>query len=161
MTNSFRYEAEQYLIEHRQFFDEAQIKNVMSLIVNSNKTMKEIKSLKFKSPTTATILSVCLGWLGVDRFYNENYILGFIKLFTGGIGFIGWFADICIIGKSVRNKNFDRLYAFLTGEEINKTAINADTIKNIIANEEVRKAAKDLVKSHKGLVDTMDTDNNF
>lgn len=161
MTNTFRYEVEEYLSEHRQFFDEAQIKNVMSLVINSNKTMKEIKSLKLKSPTKATILSVCLGWMGADRFYSGDYILGFIKLLTAGIWFIGWFVDICVIGKRVKNKNFAQLYAFVTGEEVNKPAINVDAVKNIITNEEVRNAAKDLVKAHKDLTDTMDTDNNF
>lgn len=42
----------------------------------------------------ALVLSITLGWLGVDRFYVGHYGLGILKLITfGGYG-IWWLIDI-------------------------------------------------------------------
>lgn len=50
-----------------------------------------------KSKTTAIILSVLLGNLGVDRFYLGYTGLGILKLLTiGGFG-IWWLIDLIMI----------------------------------------------------------------
>ncbi|HIS84471.1 MAG TPA: TM2 domain-containing protein [Candidatus Faecivicinus avistercoris] len=50
-----------------------------------------------KSKTTAIILSVLLGQLGVDRFYLGYVGLGVVKLITcGGFG-IWWLIDLIMI----------------------------------------------------------------
>ena len=50
-----------------------------------------------KSKTTAIILSVLLGTLGVDRFYLGYVGLGIVKLLTfGGFG-IWWLIDLIMI----------------------------------------------------------------
>ncbi|OGX06950.1 MAG: hypothetical protein A2Z88_04045 [Omnitrophica WOR_2 bacterium GWA2_47_8] len=47
--------------------------------------------------TTALILSVLLGGLGVDRFYLGYIGLGILKLITGGGFGIWWLIDIILI----------------------------------------------------------------
>lgn len=50
-----------------------------------------------KSKTTALILSILLGSLGIDRFYLGYTGLGILKLITGGGFGIWWLVDIILI----------------------------------------------------------------
>jgi TM2 domain-containing membrane protein YozV len=50
-----------------------------------------------KSFLTALILSIFVGWLGVDRFYLGHIGLGILKLLTGGGCGIWYLIDIILI----------------------------------------------------------------
>ena len=50
-----------------------------------------------KSWTTALILSILLGGLGIDRFYLGYTGLGILKLITGGGFGIWWLIDLIMI----------------------------------------------------------------
>ncbi|MDR0840784.1 MAG: TM2 domain-containing protein [Christensenellaceae bacterium] len=50
-----------------------------------------------KSKTTAIILSILLGELGIDRFYLGYTGLGVLKLITAGGFGIWWIIDIILI----------------------------------------------------------------
>lgn len=50
-----------------------------------------------KNKTTALLLSIFLGGLGIDRFYLEHTGLGILKLLTGGCFGILWLIDIILI----------------------------------------------------------------
>lgn len=50
-----------------------------------------------KNKTTAIILSVLLGWLGVDRFYLGYVGLGILKLVTMGAFGIWTLIDLIMI----------------------------------------------------------------
>ena len=59
-----------------------------------------------KSFTTALILSILLGGLGVDRFYMGYVGLGILKLLTGGGFGIWWLIDVIMIAtKSLKDSN--------------------------------------------------------
>lgn len=59
-----------------------------------------------KSFTTALILSIFLGALGVDRFYMGYVGLGILKLITGGGFGIWWLIDVIMIAtKSLKDSN--------------------------------------------------------
>ena len=58
-----------------------------------------------KSPTTATLLSVWLGGLGIDRFYIGDTWLGVAKLLTGGGLGIWWLVDTFLVGYKVERTN--------------------------------------------------------
>lgn len=54
-----------------------------------------------KSGGTALLLSVLLGWLGVDRFYLGYPTIGLFKMFTGGFFGLGWYLDIFLIALQI------------------------------------------------------------
>ena len=50
-----------------------------------------------RSKQTAVLLSIFLGWLGVDRFYLGYFWLGMAKLVTFGGLFIWWAIDLSLL----------------------------------------------------------------
>lgn len=58
-----------------------------------------------KSATAAIVLGICLGYLGVDRFYVGQPILGLLKLLTCGGAGLWWVIDWFMIGDAVEQAN--------------------------------------------------------
>ena len=50
-----------------------------------------------KSWGLALALSICLGWLGVDRFYLGLPLSGSLKLVTLGCGGLWWAVDVALL----------------------------------------------------------------
>lgn len=49
---------------------------------------QKVVVMPLKSPVIGFVLALFLGWLGVDRFYKGNVLLGIIKLIGGLIFFV-------------------------------------------------------------------------
>ena len=148
-------EADKFMLENAKFFENTEISRFTKIISESNITEEELNTFCFKSPRLATLLSVLVGWLGIDRFYSGNYIMGIIKLCTFGFSGIWWIIDWFLIGKEIKRKNQSKFYAFLMGI-IPTPSINIDNIKNVVQSKEVQNAVNEVIKSGKGLIDTFD-----
>ncbi len=147
-------EIKQYMSENKKYFEKSEIERFENIIAQSDITSDELHTFKFKSPQTAVVLSVLLGWLGVDRFYSGNYVMGALKLCTMGLSGLWWIIDWFLVGKAVKVRNQTNFYAFLNNQ-IPASSVNADTLKNIVQSKEVQSAVKDVVKSGKNVVDSM------
>jgi len=63
-----------------------------------------------KKKTTALILCIFLGWLGVHHFYTGRWLLGIIYLFTYGFWGLGIVLDIIMIATDkYKDKNKRKL----------------------------------------------------
>jgi TM2 domain-containing membrane protein YozV len=83
------------------------------LLSLSNDRMSQVQTFQFKSPTTAIIISVLIGQLGIDRFYIGDTGLGIAKLLTcGGLG-IWTIVDWFLIMGLARQRNHDSFVANL------------------------------------------------
>lgn len=70
-----------------------------------------VQSMKLKNPTTTLILSLFLGFLGVDRFYLGQIGLGIVKLISMFF-FIGFFwvvIDYFLTYKQTKEINLNNL----------------------------------------------------
>jgi tetratricopeptide (TPR) repeat protein len=62
--------------------------------IDAAKAIRELEGMSMKRRTTALILSIFLGWAGVDRFYLGYWGSGVAKLLTFGGIYVWWILDI-------------------------------------------------------------------
>lgn len=108
-----------------------------------------------KSKTTALILSILVGGLGVDRFYLGYTGMGILKLLTGGVFGIMWLIDLINIAcgnlkpadgsdyqEAANNYNRPNTSSSVY-DDLNK--INELHKQGVINDEEFDKMKKDLL----------------
>lgn len=94
------------------------------------------RSSKMKNKTTALILSILAGGIGVDRFYLGYTGMGVLKLLTGGCFGVLWIIDIVNIA---------------TGKLLpaDGSSYEDDVVKKNTANSEVQDSFANLEKAAK------------
>ena len=68
-----------------------------------------VMTVKMKNSVVALILSILLGYIGIDRFYAGDILKGVLKLITGGACGIWYFIDCFLIMNTIKNKNYNEL----------------------------------------------------
>lgn len=97
-----------FLMANQNKFEAAQIPVIRDKLLSlDDSRFNVLMATELKDPTTALILSICLGGLGIDRFYIGDIGLGVLKLLTAGVCGIMAIVDWCIIMSKTREKNFN------------------------------------------------------
>lgn len=75
----------------------------------NSEQLDTIECLEFKDPTMLLIISVLLGYLGIDRFMLGDIALGILKLITGGGCLIWWLIDLFFVTEKTKEYNFQKV----------------------------------------------------
>lgn len=104
----------QWVALNRKYFTNKQLRALRDRLAQVDEAAFQMMLTQdYKSPTTALILSVLLGYLGVDRFYIGDIGLGAVKLLTAG-GFGIWTVlDWFFISNATRRNNYEELMEYL------------------------------------------------
>lgn len=146
-----------YLKDNQKYFNQGDLKPLAQRIFNSKKSLEEIKQIKLRSPAIATIISLFLGLIGIDRFYIGSYVYGVIKLLTFSCGGILWVIDWFLIRISTKNCNCNNVYIKLgltTRGEVTKAA--AKNFFAYIRSKEFRTGIKKIKAAGKNVSDSFD-----
>ena len=97
-----------FMMTNAKFFEGYQLNAIRERLLQlDDDKWPSLQFLQFKEPTTALLLSIFLGELGVDRFYIGDTGMGVGKLLTCG-GLIVWkIVDWFLIMGATREKNME------------------------------------------------------
>lgn len=110
-----------------------------------------------KSKTTALILSVLTGVLGIDRFYLGYTGIGILKLLTGGCFGVLWILDIINIATDkllpADGSEYEKEASFIISTNATKTSSAFDDLEKItklheqgvLDDEEYKKLKADIL----------------
>ena len=99
-----------FIASHQGMFPAAMMMQVYDMLSNAPEEKNiSLQCIDFKNPTTALLLSICPGYLGIDRFYLGDIMQGVGKLITGGGCGVWTVIDWFLIMDAARNKNFQLL----------------------------------------------------
>ena len=103
-----------FMMSNGKFFAQEKVGMIREKLLTMDESKwGTISTIQYKDPTTALILSILLGYLGIDRFYTGQIGLGVVKLLTGGACGIWWLIDIFLISGAAKETNFGKLSVFL------------------------------------------------
>lgn len=87
------------------------LSSLREMLLSTTMSYSEVQVvlMQMKDPIISLILSIVVGYLGVDRFYVGDIGLGIIKLITCGGLYIWWLVDIFLIMGKTRMRNYERL----------------------------------------------------
>ena len=103
-----------FIAMNSKCFEAHQVMQVREMLLKADESKwSYLQILQFKEPTTALIISLIGGGLGIDRFYIGDTGMGVAKLLTcGGLG-IWTIVDWFLIMGSTREKNFQKLLSVM------------------------------------------------
>lgn len=90
-------------------FNQIQMSEIKSKLASmSDQKADAIMSLELRDSTTMLVISILLGYLGIDSFMLGKIGIGVLKLLTGGCCGILWIIDIINIKKNTQDYNYQK-----------------------------------------------------
>ena len=109
-----RQKVDMFMMANKDNFPPEKIPYIQErLAMVDDNTINSISMLSFKNPTTALLLSIFAGGLGIDRFYIGDTGLGIGKLLTAGGCCVWAIIDIFLIMGDTREKNYEMLAPYI------------------------------------------------
>ena len=103
-----------YIMTNQKYFPPEKLPFLRDRLLNCDyQRFMMISSMELKDPTTALILSIFLGGLGVDRFILGDVGIGVGKLLTLGGCYIWWIVDLFLIQNRAKEVNFEKIMTML------------------------------------------------
>ena len=103
-----------FILANGKYFHDYQIGAVRDMLLNvPDDKWVILQSLQFKDPTICLIISILVGYFGIDRFFVGDIGLGVIKLLTCGGAYIWWIVDLFLIMGTARDRNMQKLQQVL------------------------------------------------
>lgn len=87
------------------------LSSLREMLLSTTMSYSEVQVvlMQMKDPIISLILSIVVGYLGIDRFYVDDIGLGIIKLITCGGLYIWWLVDMFLIMGKTRMRNYELL----------------------------------------------------
>ncbi|MCI6671558.1 MAG: TM2 domain-containing protein [Prevotella sp.] len=102
-------EVDQLLLAYGNRLPSGSIFAVRDYLLGTDYSLAVVRMSQLKDPTIALLLSIFLGYLGIDRFYLGHTGLGVAKLLTCGGFYIWHLIDIFLIMDATKERNFQLL----------------------------------------------------
>lgn len=103
-----------FLMANGKYFESLDIPQIRGRLLEiDNAKWSMVQAIELKNPTTVLIISILVGYLGIDRFFIGDTGLGIAKLLTcGGLG-IWTIVDWFLIMDASKRKNSGKLNQYL------------------------------------------------
>lgn len=90
-------------------FNHVQMSDIKAKLTNLPDSKADaVMCIEFRDTTTMLIISILLGYLGIDSFMLGKIGIGVLKLLTWGLCCILWIVDIINIKKNTQNYNYQK-----------------------------------------------------
>lgn len=111
-----RQAVDQYLVANQKYFPQEKILFLREKLLElDEKEFSLLLVLELKDPIILLIVSIFLGYLGIDRFLLGDVTKGVLKLLTcGGCG-IWTIIDWILIMDKTKKRNFDKVIELICG----------------------------------------------
>lgn len=103
-----------YIMTNQKYFPAEKIAYLKDKLVNADDSkLNLLSSISLKDPTVLLIISIFLGYLGIDRFMAGDIGLGILKLLTVGVCGIFTIVDWFLISNRAKEINFNNVMLVL------------------------------------------------
>ncbi|MDR3048612.1 MAG: TM2 domain-containing protein [Elusimicrobiota bacterium] len=99
-----------YVMQYQKFFTGDKVIILREQLEElDEKKLNLVMATELKDPTTLIIVSILVGYFGIDRFMLGETGIGVAKLLTGGGCGIWWLVDLFLITDKTKEYNYQKI----------------------------------------------------